>query len=439
MAESGDSETRSRPGRIYVTGHRNPDTDSIASAIAYAELKGRLDPGNEYVAVRLGSVNAQTAWALRRSEARSPELMEHVMLRVRDVMREEFPVAENRQPLREVGRTMAAEDLDLVPVVDDEGVLIGVMTERALARRYIREARKSHTLRESPTSVAAIVSVLEGEQIEGGDETVAGRVWVHSIDASRSDSKISEGDAVVVGNRVDAQRQSIELGAALIVTSNGVPLSTRVARVSAAPSAVSLTGGVDAAAASGEEQDITIAADATGVAKNGVVFRYTGGATAGAEVVTVTASLITVQIQSGVSTATQVATALGLVAGFTSVYNVTVSGTGSNAQVASTKSVTTSGAAGDPLGYYITSNAATALTASFVRFALPFPANKIEIANDEASGTKTVIVSLDGTNTDVTLDATESVSYSTDTSYFNAVWLKYGVGAPAYRLKAYGI
>ncbi len=222
MAESGDSETRSRPGRIYVTGHRNPDTDSIASAIAYAELKGRLDPGNEYVAVRLGSVNAQTAWALRRSEARSPELMEHVMLRVRDVMREEFPVAENRQPLREVGRTMAAEDLDLVPVVDDEGVLIGVMTERALARRYIREARKSHTLRESPTSVAAIVSVLEGEQIEGGDETVAGRVWVHSIDASRSDSKISEGDAVVVGNRVDAQRQSIELGASLIVTSNGI-------------------------------------------------------------------------------------------------------------------------------------------------------------------------------------------------------------------------
>lgn len=222
MTEEESSTRRAAPGRIYVTGHRNPDTDSIASAIAYAELKGRQDPGNDYVAVRLGSVNAQTAWALRRSGARSPELMEHVMLRVRDVMREEFPVAEHRQPLREVGRTMAAEDLDLVPVVDDEGVLIGVMTERALARRYIREARKSHTLRESPTSVAAIVSVLEGEQIEGGDEMVAGRVWVHSIDASRSDSKISEGDAVVVGNRVDAQRQSIELGASLIVTSNGI-------------------------------------------------------------------------------------------------------------------------------------------------------------------------------------------------------------------------
>ena len=55
--------------RIYVTGHRNPDLDSIASAIGYAELKARLDADNEYVPVRLGEVNAQTAWALERSGA----------------------------------------------------------------------------------------------------------------------------------------------------------------------------------------------------------------------------------------------------------------------------------------------------------------------------------------------------------------------------------
>ena len=59
--------------RIYVTGHRNPDTDSIASAIGYAELKGRLDPGNEYVPVRLGELNAQTRWVLERSDAPEPD------------------------------------------------------------------------------------------------------------------------------------------------------------------------------------------------------------------------------------------------------------------------------------------------------------------------------------------------------------------------------
>ena len=88
---------------IYVTGHRNPDTDSIASAIGYAELKGRLDPRNEYVPVRLGDLNAQTRWVLERSGAAEPEFLAHVLLRVRDVMQAGFPTASHRQPIREVG------------------------------------------------------------------------------------------------------------------------------------------------------------------------------------------------------------------------------------------------------------------------------------------------------------------------------------------------
>lgn len=226
MAAMSEGAAERGRGRIYVTGHRNPDTDSIASAIGYAELKGHLDAGARYVPVRLGRLNAQTAWALERSGAPSPELIGHVMLRVRDVMRESFPVADHLEPLREVGRTMVREDLDLVPVVGTGGELIGVMTERALARRYIRETHKTHTLDESPTTIAAIVAVLDGEQLEGGEATVEGRVWVHSIDASRSDSKISTGDVVVVGNRADAQRQSIELGAALTPATASLPAPT---------------------------------------------------------------------------------------------------------------------------------------------------------------------------------------------------------------------
>ncbi len=208
--------------RIYVTGHRNPDLDSIASAIGYAELKARLDPANEYVAVRLGNVNAQTAWALERSGAEQPELMNHVFLRVRDVMTESFPIARHDEPVRSVGLTMAREDLDIVPIVDDEGRLIGVMTERVLAHRYIRESRKTSTLVDAPTTVAKIVEVLDGELISGKDKMIEGRVWVHSIDAQRSQSSISRGDVVVLGNRDDAQRQALELGAALLVLSNGM-------------------------------------------------------------------------------------------------------------------------------------------------------------------------------------------------------------------------
>jgi manganese-dependent inorganic pyrophosphatase len=208
--------------RIYVTGHRNPDLDSIASAIGYAELKARLDSENEYVAVRLGEVNAQTAWALEQCGAEQPELMSHVFLRVRDVMSESFPVARDDEPVRSVGLTMAREDLDIVPIVDADGLLIGVMTERALAYRYIRESRKTSTLVDAPTTVSKIVEVLDGELISGEDRMIEGRVWVHSIDAQRSPSSISEGDVVVVGNRDDAQRQALELGAALLVASNGL-------------------------------------------------------------------------------------------------------------------------------------------------------------------------------------------------------------------------
>jgi manganese-dependent inorganic pyrophosphatase len=203
---------------IYVTGHRNPDTDSISSAIGYAELKGRLDTNNEYTPVRLGEINTQTRWVLDRSEAPSPEFLPHVLLRASDVMQVTFPCIGQDAPVREAGLEMARTNSDLVPVTDDSGALVGVVTTRALARRYIRESRESSSLSEA-TSIQAVVDVLEGELVVGEDSKLSGRVWVSSMDAN-TPSGISDGDVVVVGNRADAQRLAIDLGAALVVLSN---------------------------------------------------------------------------------------------------------------------------------------------------------------------------------------------------------------------------
>ncbi|HXD64419.1 MAG TPA: putative manganese-dependent inorganic diphosphatase [Solirubrobacteraceae bacterium] len=204
---------------IYITGHRNPDTDSIASAIGYAELKGRLDPNNEYVAARLGDLNSQTRWLLERSSAREPRYLPHVMLRAADVMKENFPVSRHDAPVREAGRAMAKADLELVPIVDDAGALAGVLTERALARRFVRDSLRTSTLEEAPTFVSAVVAALEGELVCGEERRLSGRVWVYAMDPA-SRSGISDGDIVVVGNRPDAQARVIELGAALVVLSN---------------------------------------------------------------------------------------------------------------------------------------------------------------------------------------------------------------------------
>jgi manganese-dependent inorganic pyrophosphatase len=207
--------------RIYITGHRNPDTDSIAAAVGYAELKRRLDPRNEYVPVRLGELNAQTRWVLERSEAPEPRLLPHVMLRVRDVMRERFPLASDGEPVRRVGLIMAREDLDLVPVVDDDERLAGAVTERVLARRYVRESREASKL-DAPTAVGAIADVLEGDQLAGErEEEISGRVWVLAMATGSLPLGFEAGDVVVVGDRPDAQRIAIEVGVGLLVISNG--------------------------------------------------------------------------------------------------------------------------------------------------------------------------------------------------------------------------
>jgi manganese-dependent inorganic pyrophosphatase len=213
---------------IYVTGHRNPDTDSIAAAIGYAELKRRLDPRNDYVAVRLGDVNAQTAWVLERAGAQEPEYLPHIMLRASDVMRESFPSASHREPIRRVGQTMAREQLELMPIVDDDGGLLGVMTERTLARRYIRESREATSLADAGASLRAIVEVTEGRLVAGEERDIAGRVWVLAMAVESLPGDIGEGDVVVVGDRPDAQRRAVELGVALLVTSNGTVPSDEV-------------------------------------------------------------------------------------------------------------------------------------------------------------------------------------------------------------------
>src|SRR3954447_13200800 len=219
---------------VYVTGHRNPDTDSIASAIGYAELKARLDPRNEYVPSRLGELNAQTRWVLDRSGAPEPELLPHVLLRVRDVMLDGFPTVSHREPIRQVGLRMAREDLELMPIVHDDGALAGVMTERTLARRYIRETREVTSLADAAASVRAIVAQLDGELVSGdGDCELAGRVWVLAMDVASLGGEIGEGDVVVVGNRDDAQRRAIDLGVALLVTSNGTRPSDDVLALAA--------------------------------------------------------------------------------------------------------------------------------------------------------------------------------------------------------------
>lgn len=206
---------------VYVTGHKNPDTDTIASAIGYAELKNLVDPDNFYAPACLGRVNSQTKWALDKSGATAPKLIKHIMLRVKDVMSKEITTAHTGDPLRNVGLVMSQKNISQVPIVGEDGTLTGIITERDLARMYIRESRGASSFSETPLSVGLIVEVLEGELASGKDKSVSGKLWVISMSVESMGGTMEEGDVVIVGDRKEAQLRAVELGAGVLVISNG--------------------------------------------------------------------------------------------------------------------------------------------------------------------------------------------------------------------------
>jgi manganese-dependent inorganic pyrophosphatase len=213
-----------RPERIYVTGHRNPDTDSVAAALGYAELKSLVDPAREYLPACLGALNPQTTWALERAGAQAPRYLEHIQLRAGDVMREEFPVAGADTPVRYAGQAMVSAGLELLPVVDSDGILTGVLAERALAHRYVRETQEVPRLL-GQTRISAMAEVLDGEVLtDHGDAHVGGRVWVLARALGSILSDISPGDVAVVGDREQAQLRALELGISALVISTGAPV-----------------------------------------------------------------------------------------------------------------------------------------------------------------------------------------------------------------------
>ena len=126
-------------GPVLVFGHRNPDNDSICSAVAYAHLKNLIDAESVYVPARLGAVPAETRWVFERFGVELPEQIEHVHTRVRDVMTDEVVTISPDEPMLEAGRLMREHDVRALPVVDGEGRVAGLVSQRMLAELYLEE------------------------------------------------------------------------------------------------------------------------------------------------------------------------------------------------------------------------------------------------------------------------------------------------------------
>ncbi len=207
---------------VYVIGHRNPDTDSICSAIAYAALKRAL--GEDAIAARAGQVNPETQYALDYFKVDAPKLIVDLYPRVKDIMLECQAVVKDTDNLRYLGRVLQENNLRSVPVTDGEGRMVGIVTVSDLAQRYFEELNMQD-LGESAVSLKAIVDIIEGEIVVDSDETARVKGKVHIAAGSKTTIKkwVSQGDVVLVGEGQYASMQECLLHniACLIVTNSG--------------------------------------------------------------------------------------------------------------------------------------------------------------------------------------------------------------------------
>lgn len=218
---------------VLVFGHRNPDNDSIGSAVAYAHLKNMTDPSRAYLPARLGEPPVETVWTFARFGVEMPEVVGHVRVRVADVMAPEPVSVLPDDTLLVAGRVMAERGLRSLPVVDGGQRPLGVVTAEALAGRYLADLRAPGFARR-PITVARLAEVVGGRVVEGDPGTqLDASVRIAASEPETAAAAIMPGDLVIVGDRVRTQPLAIEAGAACLLVTNGavpVPAAIEAAR-----------------------------------------------------------------------------------------------------------------------------------------------------------------------------------------------------------------
>ena len=212
----GNETTAART--VKVIGHRNPDTDSICSAIAYSRLKTAVDGTHSYEPCRAGLLNRETEFVLEHFGAQPPQLYTDVAPQIRDVDVRRVEGVDGEMSLRRAWTTMRDEQIDTLCVLDGEGRLQGLVTTKDVAVANM-DLLDDTILAKAGTSYQNVVDTL-GATVLAGDvagKKVAGRIVIGAGNAELMERAISKGDIVIVSNRSDSQLTAIEMDAGCIV------------------------------------------------------------------------------------------------------------------------------------------------------------------------------------------------------------------------------
>ena len=203
--------------KVTVIGHKNPDTDSICSAIAYAALKNRLDDA-DYEPRRAGELSQETAYVLERFRIPVPRLLTDARAKVRDMDIRDISGVSEQVTMRKAWETMRDQDITSLAIVREDDSLAGIVTLNDIAVANM-DGVNPHALSAASTPVSNILETLQGELLVGSADTVLteGKVVVGAGSPEVLESAMDAGDIVLLANRYDSQLCAIEMNAALLV------------------------------------------------------------------------------------------------------------------------------------------------------------------------------------------------------------------------------
>jgi len=217
--------TRSTPEAVLVVGHRNPDTDAVCSAMAYAALY-QWQTGEPAIACYLDELAPETAWLLQHLKLDPPRQITDVYLRVAEVMETAVPHLHPGQTLREAGLLMHDLQFGALPVVDVSERLIGLLRREALADRYLEQL---HLSPEIDLPLDSLRRTLDATMLAGdGVGSLRDRVWIATVTAEVARRTFGPGDIVIVGDQSDVHRASVEAGIGCLIVTDNAPVDEDV-------------------------------------------------------------------------------------------------------------------------------------------------------------------------------------------------------------------
>lgn len=219
------SETK----KVWVVGHKNPDTDSICAAIAYAYLKNQSDKEKSYVPKRAGTINEETRYVLEYFAAEEPELVEYAGTQIKDISIRKTVGVNSQISLKRAWELMKKLEVVTLPVTNRQGKMEGVIVTKDIATSYM-DVFDNHVLSKARTQYKTIAETIDGEVIVGNEHAyfVQGKVVVATSNPEYMADYIENDDLVILGDREEAQIQAIRSNASCIVVGGGLEVDEEV-------------------------------------------------------------------------------------------------------------------------------------------------------------------------------------------------------------------